>query len=1103
MIKKVLILGSGALKIGEAGEFDYSGSQAIKAFKEEGVKTILINPNIATIQTSEFLADKVYFLPVQPHFVEEIIKKEKPDAITVSFGGQTALNCGIKLHRKGVFKKYKVRVLGTPIESVILTEDRKKFANHLRKIQVSTPPSFAAKSEKEALEYARQIGYPVMARVAFALGGQKSGIAHNEQQLKKIVSNAFAFSPQVLIEKYLHHYKEIEYEVVRDKYDNCVTVCNMENFDPLGIHTGESIVVAPSQTLTNFEYHYLRMKSIEIVRSIGIVGECNVQFALNPHPDMVGSSELGVLSKKNPEPRTYNPEQIEYYVIEINARLSRSSALASKATGYPLAYVAAKLQLSKNLTEIKNQVTQVTQSCFEPALDYLVVKIPRWDLEKFRGVEERIGSSMKSVGEVMAIGRSFEEAIQKAVRMLDIGAQGVTENHFPKDEKEFMKYLEVPTPKRLFAIAEGLRRGVSIDTIYTLTGVDRWFLYRIEEIVKSEQHLIRLKGKNVVETFTAPLINGAINRTITQNSSFLLHLKQLGFSDKHIARLLGKKETEIRSLRKKHKIVPSVFQIDTLAGEMPAKTNYLYLTYHGNHHDVDPLNKKGVMVLGSGPYRIGSSVEFDWTCVNTTMWLKKYDKKSILVNCNPETVSTDYDISDRLYFEELSFERVVDIYEFEQSHGVIISVGGQTPNNLAHKLATHGVSILGTDARDIDRAEDRNKFSQLLDNLGIPQPEWDKFTTEDEALKFAQKVGYPVLIRPSYVLSGSAMSVCYNEAELKTFIKRAVVVSTEYPITVSKFMNEAKEIELDAVAQNGKIMIQATSEHIEHAGVHSGDATIVYPAQKMYLQTQKQIEDIAHKLAKALDITGPFNIQYLGKENKVYVIEINLRASRTFPMISKAARVNFAQYIVDALFGKAKPIPIEYLPYMLVKAAQFSFSRLEGADPILRVEMSSTGEVACFGYSIEEAFLKSELSVGAKIPKKGIFLSLGGYENKVLFLESAIQLSKLKLPMYATEGTSKFLKHNGVKTKRLFKIHDKKTPNVLTYFQTGKIDLAINLPDVQLQPDIGDHYTIRRAAIDHNVYIFTDRQKAELFVDAIALHEVTDLDVRAWDEYQK
>lgn len=1079
--KKILILGSGALKIGEAGEFDYSGSQAIKAYKEEGIKTVLINPNIATIQTSEFLADQIYFLPVNPHFVEKVIEKEQPDAVSVSFGGQTALNCSVALYKKGVFKKHKVRVLGTPIDSVILTEDRDLFASHLRNINISTPPSRAAGTLEQAIKDVENIGYPIMVRAAFALGGQKSGVAYNRTELKKIVTNALSFSSQVLIEKYLHHYKEIEYEVVRDKNDNCVTVCNMENMDPLGIHTGESIVVAPSQTLTDFEYHFLRAKSIEVVRSLGIVGECNVQFALNPRPPrkptcppVPGFGRRGLRMRCGQAP-------IDYYVIEVNARLSRSSALASKATGYPLAYVAAKLSLGKSLTEIKNQVTQVTQSCFEPALDYIVVKIPRWDLEKFKGVEEKIGSSMKSVGEVMAIGRTFEETLQKAVRMLDIGAEGVTENNFPKDNEEFLHYVKTPTPKRLFAVAEGLRRGLTVEKIYTITGIDPWFLYRIKNIVEAEGILKEEKLSN--------------------KPQFLLHLKQLGFSDKRIGLMVGNKEEEIRSLRKHLKILPSIFQIDTLAGEMPAKTNYLYFTYNGGHNDVEPLKNKGIIVLGSGPYRIGSSVEFDWTCVNTALSLKKHGKKSIVINCNPETVSTDYDISDRLYFEELSFERVADIFEFEQSDGVIISVGGQTPNNLAQKLSAYGVKLLGTEAKNIDRAEDRNKFSHLLDTLNIPQPTWNKFTSIKEAIIFTQRVGYPVLIRPSYVLSGSAMSVCYTESELTTFIERAVFVSKDYPITVSKFMTNAKEIELDAVAQDGEIKVFAISEHIEHAGVHSGDASIIYPSQKIYLQTEKRIIEIANKIAANLKATGPFNIQFLAKDSEVYVIEVNLRASRTFPMISKASRVNFAEVIVDSFFGKAKACRLNNSTGIMVKVPQFSFSRLDGADPVLRVEMSSTGEVACFGSSLQEAFLKGELSVGAHIPKKGIFVSLGGDENKAAFLNSVVLLKKLNLPIYATERTAAFLKSNGVQARRLYKIHEKKKPNILTYFQNGKVDISINIPDPELERDIDDYYVIRRAAVDHNIYLLTNRKKAELFIEAVTGFKVSDLHIKAWNEY--
>ena len=1058
--KKILILGSGALKIGQAGEFDYSGSQAIKALKEEGVYTVLVNPNIATIQTSEFLADKVYFVPVDASFVERVIEKEKPEGILLSFGGQTALNCGLELYKKGIFKKHNVKVLGTPVEAIKLTEDRNKFTTHLAKINIPTPISQAAYSRQEAKHIATRIGYPLMVRAGYTLGGQKSGAAYDEKELDERVEAALSFSPQVLVEKYLHHYKEVEYEVVRDKYDNCVTVCNMENMDPLGIHTGESVVVAPSQTLTNYEYHTLRKISIEIVRSLGIVGECNVQFALNPHP-------------KNNE--------LEYYVIEVNARLSRSSALASKATGYPLAYVAAKLALGYGLTEISNQVTKIAQSCFEPALDYVVVKIPRWDFEKFKGVSREIGSSMKSVGEVMGIGRTFEEAVQKAIRMLDRGFEGVTDDQFAKKSGEdFMRFIKIPTRRRIFAIAEALKRRVSVEDIYKYTGIDQWFIYRIKNIVDAETDFIKTSD-------------------ITKED--LLNLKQIGVSDRRIATLKKKEYFYIRNLRKKMGVVPSIFQIDTLAGEFPAKTNYLYFTYNGSHNDVQPLGKSGVMVLGSGPYHIGSSVEFDWTCVNTAISLKKYGKKSIIVNCNPETVSTDYDISDRLYFEELTIERILDIWEFEKSLGVIVSVGGQKPNRVAARLAKNKVRLLGTNAEDIDRAEDRNKFSALLDKYNIKQPVWDQLKTAEEAEDFATRVGYPVLIRPSYVLSGYAMSVCYSKEDLDNFIHSAAIINSKYPVTVSKFMEEAKEIEVDGVSQDGQVKIFAISEHVEHAGVHSGDATIVYPPYEVYLETERQIIYITKTISKALKITGPFNIQFLAKENKVAVIEINLRASRTLPFISKATGVNFASVIVDSFFKKAKTIGIRYPKYTVVKTPQFSFSRLEGADPILRVEMSSTGEAAAFGNTKEEAYLKAQLSVDEKYPRKGIFLSLGGLEHRVRFLDSALRLKKLGLPLYATEKTAYFLKQNGIKTKRLYKIHQGKKPNVLTYFQNGKIDFAINITDPNFKKALNDDYIIRRSAIDHNIHLITNRQKAALFIKAISEYKPKDLEVKSWNEY--
>jgi carbamoyl-phosphate synthase large subunit len=1054
-MKKILILGSGALKIGQAGEFDYSGSQAIKAFKEEAIKTVLINPNIATIQTSKELADKVYFLPVSTEFVGGVIEKEKPDAIVLSFGGQTALNCGIELYKKGILKKYNVQVLGTPVLAIDLTEDREKFANHLHKIGVATPKNFAVTTVETGLKKAKEIGYPVMIRAGFSLGGQKSGVAYNEKEFVSVAQPALVFSPQILVEKYLHHYKEIEYEVVRDIHDNCVTVCNMENFDPLGVHTGESIVVAPSQTLTNFEYHYLRELSIKIVRSLGIIGECNVQFALNPHP-------------KN---------KIEYFVIEVNARLSRSSALASKATGYPLAYVAAKLILGKSLMEIKNQVTQVTQSFFEPALDYIVVKIPRWDMDKFKGTSEKIGSSMKSVGEIMAIGRTFEEAIQKGVRMLDIGVQGVTDNNFNLTLEEVLANIKQANSKRIFFITKALKLGISVQKIYELSGIDPWFLHRLKAIVDAE-------------------------RTPDQ----LLQLKQLGFSDKKIAQILGKKELEIRDLRKKLKIIPSVFQIDTLAGEFPAKTNYLYTTYNGNHNDVLPIGDKGVMVLGSGPYRIGSSVEFDWTCVNSSLFLKKYGKKSIIINCNPETVSTDYDISDRLYFEEISFERVADIYEFEHSSSVVVSVGGQTPNNIAKKINQYGIKILGTTAVDIDRAEDRKKFSQLLDDLEIKQPVWNSFTDMDAALKFAADVGYPILVRPSYVLSGAAMNLCYNPIELKHFIEKATNINKKYPVTISKYMTNAREIEFDGVAEKGSVKVFAISNHIEHAGVHSGDATIVYPAERVRYFSGERMIEIAKQLSKSLNISGPFNIQFMVKDNEVYVIEMNLRASRTFPFISKVTGVNFAEVIVDSFFGKAKDYKIKYPNYVAVKAPQFSFARMEGADPALGVEMGSTGEVACFGDTAEEAYLKSLLSTGLSLKNKSVLVTIGGAEFKLRFAESIWRLKNLGFKLYATKKTHLFLKTKGVRTKLVHKLYEKESPTVIDLIEKRQVSLVINLSEDynnegSFKRVITDGYLIRRAAIDNNIPLFTDLNSARFFVNALDKYKTSDLKIKSWDEY--
>jgi carbamoyl-phosphate synthase large subunit len=1059
-LRKVLVLGAGALKIGQSGEFDYSGSQALKALREEGIRTVLVNPNIATIQTSKLLADEVYFLPVTAFFVEKILEKERPDGMLLSFGGQTALNCGIELYQKGVLEKYQVQILGTPISAIMLTEDRQAFAEHLQRIDIPTPQSRSAETLDEALQIGEEIGFPVMVRAGFALGGQGSGIASNEEELAGIVSGALAFAPQVLIEQYLHHYKEVEYEVVRDAYDNCITVCNMENMDPLGIHTGESIVIAPSQTLTNTEYHTLRSAAITIVRSLGIVGECNVQFALDPQTSA-------------------------YYVIEVNARLSRSSALASKATGYPLAYVAAKLALEYGLTELTNRVTGVTQACFEPSLDYVVVKLPRWDLDKFKGVDHTIGTGMKSVGEVMGIGRTFEEAYQKAIRMLDLDFEGVTSDKvFANDETVddiLAAYLYTPTPKRMFALALAMRHGMSVEKIADITGIDPWFLYRIRHIVEAELEL----------------------QTSQELSELrLLALKQLGVSDKRIGELTGKTGLEIRALRKQWGILPSVFQIDTLAAEFPSDTNYLYMTYNGQHHDVTPFEHEGVVILGSGPYRIGSSVEFDWTCVSTVEALKKYGKRPIVVNCNPETVSTDYDTSARLYFEELTFERIADICEFELPYGVIVSVGGQTPNNRAKALHYYGIPLLGTDALHIDQAEDRNKFSHLLDTLNIRQPEWNTFVNLTELVTFAERVGYPVLVRPSYVLSGNAMRICYIQEQLEQYTQEAAAVSPEHPVTVSKFFEKVKEIELDVVAQHGEIKALVISEHIENAGVHSGDATIVLPPQTLNAETLGKIEAAGRAIVRALAITGPCNIQFLAQNNEVSVIETNVRASRTFPFISKVIGVNFIELFVDALFQpEIAPVTLPPLHFTAIKAPQFSFSRLTGADPILRVEMASTGEVACFGEDVEEAYLKAILATGGRIPQKGVFISLGGDEKKAKFLESARQLSTLGIPLYATEKTCAFLREHGIETTMLYKIHEQCAPNVLTYFRENKIDLAINVVDGYIQKEVDDDYAMRRYAVDHNIPLFTKIKQARLFIRAIVAKDLATIPIKSWNEY--
>ncbi|PIS05275.1 MAG: carbamoyl phosphate synthase large subunit, partial [Candidatus Buchananbacteria bacterium CG10_big_fil_rev_8_21_14_0_10_42_9] len=994
-IRKVLILGSGALKIGEAGEFDYSGSQAIKALKDDGIKVVLVNPNIATVQTSKGMADEVYFLPVNRHFVTKIVAKERPDGLLLSFGGQTALNCGIELHRHGVLKRHGVKILGTPVEAIIKTEDRGMFNAELKKAGLLFPKSKYVNTMNEALKQAQSIGYPVMVRSAFALGGRNSGIAKDAAMLKKMIAKNVAVGDKFLIEECLVGWKEVEYEVVRDSFGNCVTVCNMENFDPLGIHTGESIVVAPSQTLNNYEYHWLREIAIKAVRHFGIVGECNIQYALNP--------------QKN-----------EYRIIEINARLSRSSALASKATGYPLAYIAAKLALGYSMTELQNAVTQKTIACFEPALDYITVKIPRWDLKKFNQVSKVIGTEMKSVGEVMAIGRSFEEALQKALRMLNVGVDGLDSIAKPV---AIRKELRLPTDQRVFMVAEAFRKGLRGSEINRLTGIDRWFLYKIRKIIRTEQQIKKKK-------LTAELLYLA---------------KQDGFSDKQIAKLKRQPESKIRSLRQRWKIKPVVKQIDTLAAEYPAQTNYLYLTYHGTQSDNLIDNKKAsVMVIGGGPYSIGSSVEFDWCAVNAGRSSRKLGYQSIMINCNPETVSTDYDESDKLYFEELTAERVLDIIDIEKPKGVIVSVGGQIPNNLAKQLQQYHAPILGTQASDIDRAEDRHKFSALLDRLDIDQPGWKECRSEAEAKAFAKKVGYPILIRPSYVLSGAAMSVAFDDKQAANYLKKAVAVNQEHPVVVSKFISGAKEIEFDAVAQKGKLKYWVVGEHIENAGVHSGDASIVLPTQKLYAQTIDKIIVAAGKIAKELRINGPFNIQFLAINNEIKVIECNLRASRTMPFISKVKGLNIIELATKIMLGEAvkAPKPRTGLPFVAVKAPQFSFSRLRGADPVLTVEMSSTGEVACFGNNLPAAYLKSLIATGVTLPRRNIFLSLGGANNKIEFLDSAKELDRAGFNLFATPRTHNFLSQYGIESKVLHKASSRRTPNVTEYFEKKKIELV-------------------------------------------------------------
>lgn len=1059
-LSKVLLLGSGALKIGEAGEFDYSGSQAIKALKEEGLEVVLINPNIATIQTSEFLADKIYFLPVTPEFVEKVMAREKPDGILLSFGGQTALNCGVALAKSGALKRHGIRVLGTPVEVIEDTEDRERFNARLAEIGLKSPRGMAATTIEDGLRIARTIGYPVMARVAFALGGRGSGLSQNETELRESLKRAFAHAPQVLIEEYLEGWKEVEYEVVRDKDDNCVTVCNMENFDPMGIHTGESIVIAPSQTLTNEEYHRLRTIAIQCVRHLGIVGECNIQYALHPRTG-------------------------DYRIIEVNARLSRSSALASKATGYPLAFVAAKLVLGHNLPGLVNSITKKTTACFEPALDYLVVKIPRWDLKKFRRVSKKIGSEMKSVGEVMAIGRSFEEALQKATRMLQIGVYGVVGNDSYSFEDLELE-LKHPTDERLFGIAEALKKGWTVDRIHQLTRIDRWFITKIKAIVETEAEI---RGRGLA----------GLSRDL------LLAAKKKGFSDKQIAILTGSRESEVRARRERFRVRPAVKQIDTLAAEYPARTNYLYTTYHGTEDDVrfDRKNDK-IMVLGSGSYSIGSSVEFDWCCVSAVMALKRLGRQTLMVNYNPETVSTDYDICDRLYFEELSFERVRDIYKRENPRGIILSMGGQIPNNIALKCHKAGLRILGTSPESIDAAENRFKFGRLLDGLGVDQPEWKELRSVGEARAFARAAGYPVLVRPSYVLSGAAMSVIFDEKDLETVLQRAAKVSPQYPVVISKFILNAKEIELDAVAKDGRIIASAVVEHIENAGVHSGDATMVLPPQKTYIETMRRIREIGRKIAAALRITGPFNIQFIAKDNAVKVIECNLRASRSFPFVSKVTKVNFIDLAVEAMLGRTPVCGKSTLDlnYVGVKAPQFSFSRLKGADPTLGVEMASTGEVACLGEDAAEALLKSLLSSGYALPRKSILLSLGTKADKQKFLHAAEQLRDVGLTIYATEQTSLFLRQHGVPAIRLHKVHERKTPNIRDFLRERRIEFVVSVPDPARKAAFDSDYELRRMAVDFSIPLLTNLQIADLFAHALAQKKDADLLIKHWAEYE-
>ena len=1071
-IKKVLLLGSGALKIGEAGEFDYSGSQALKALKEEGIETILINPNIATVQTSEGVADQIYFLPVTPYFVEKVIRKERPEGIMLAFGGQTALNCGVALYREGILEKYNVKVLGTPVQAIIDTEDRELFVDKLNEIDVKTIKSEAVENAEDARRAARELGYPVIVRAAYALGGLGSGFCDNEEELDLLVEKAFSFSPQVLVEKSLRGWKEVEYEVVRDRFDNCITVCNMENFDPLGIHTGESIVIAPSQTLTNKEYHKLRELAIRIIRHIGIVGECNVQYA-------------------------FDPESEDYRVIEVNARLSRSSALASKATGYPLAFVAAKLGLGYGLFDLKNSVTKTTSAFFEPALDYVVCKIPRWDLGKFHGVDKELGSSMKSVGEVMAIGRTFEEAIQKGLRMIGQGMYGFVEN------KELVipdidKALHEPTDKRIFVISKAFRAGYTIDQVHELTKIDKWFLQKLMNIMNTSEELHQW-GNNHKQIADLP-------------ADLLKQAKRQGFSDFQIARAIGYEgdmedgSLYVRNYRKSLGIVPVVKQIDTLAAEYPAQTNYLYLTYSGTANDVTYLgDHRSIVVLGSGAYRIGSSVEFDWCGVQALNTIRKEGWRSVMINYNPETVSTDYDMCDRLYFDELTFERVMDVLELENPHGVIVSTGGQIPNNLALRLDAQNIHILGTSAQSIDNAEDRDKFSAMLDRIGVDQPEWRALTSLEDINSFVDKVGFPVLVRPSYVLSGAAMNVCSNQEELERFLQLAANVSKKHPVVVSQFIEHAKEVEMDAVAQNGEIIAYAISEHIEFAGVHSGDATIQFPPQKLYVETVRRIKRISREIAKALNISGPFNIQYLAKDNDIKVIECNLRASRSFPFVSKVLKINFIELATKVMLG----LPVEKpeknlfeLDYVGIKASQFSFNRLQKADPVLGVDMASTGEVGCIGSDTSCAVLKAMLSVGYRIPKKKILLSTGTPKQKVDMLEAARMLQKKGYDIFATGGSSKFLTENGVENTRVYWPSEEGHPQALEMLHKKEIDMVVNIPKNLTAGELDNGYKIRRAAIDLNIPLITNARLASAFINAFCTMDIDDIAIKSWEEYK-